>query len=142
MQTYVERDVRTLTNIGALAVFSRFLKLCAGRADQLRHHPLRGAIFENHVVEEMKKAFFHAAERPSLTFYRDSRGAEIDLVIETAGGLLPIEIKAGQTVASDSFEGLDRFTALAGCAGGMLVYGGDETCERRAHLVCSWAGCA
>lgn len=33
--TYVERDVRTLTNIGDLATFQRFLQLCAGRTAQL-----------------------------------------------------------------------------------------------------------
>lgn len=34
-QTYVERDVRTLVNVGDVNVFGRFLRLCAGRAGQL-----------------------------------------------------------------------------------------------------------
>jgi hypothetical protein len=212
VQTYIERDVRTLTNVGDLGAFSRFLKLCAGRAGQLvnlsaigadagvdqstvkrwlsllsasyvvdllppyhrnfrkrvvkapklyfndtgllcnllgirgaehlRHHPLRGAIFENFVVAEIRKVFFNAAERPPLAFFRDSRGAEVDIVLEGAGALLPIEAKSGRTVAGDFLEGLDRFAALSGCGGGALVYGGDETYERRGHLVCSWAACA
>ena len=29
--TYIERDVRTVTNVGDLAVFQRFVQLCAGR---------------------------------------------------------------------------------------------------------------
>ncbi len=33
--TYVERDVRTLTGIGDLSTFQRFLQLCAGRTSQL-----------------------------------------------------------------------------------------------------------
>lgn len=33
--TYVERDVRALSNIGDLSVFQRFLGLCAGRTGQL-----------------------------------------------------------------------------------------------------------
>jgi uncharacterized protein len=31
VQTYLERDVKTLRNIGDLSTFTRFLKLCAGR---------------------------------------------------------------------------------------------------------------
>lgn len=33
--TYLERDIRLLKNISNLAIFERFLKLCAGRAGQL-----------------------------------------------------------------------------------------------------------
>ncbi len=34
-RTYVERDVRMLLNIGDLATFDRFIRLCAGRVGQL-----------------------------------------------------------------------------------------------------------
>lgn len=35
IQTYVERDVRLLKNVGDLSKFIRFMKLCAGRTGQL-----------------------------------------------------------------------------------------------------------
>jgi len=35
VRTYLERDVRTLSNIGNLETFSRFLALCAGRSGQI-----------------------------------------------------------------------------------------------------------
>ncbi len=35
LQTYVERDVRSLKNIGNLNLFRRFLQLCAGRTGQM-----------------------------------------------------------------------------------------------------------
>ena len=35
IQTYIDRDVRGISNIGNLSTFQRFLKLCAGRAGQL-----------------------------------------------------------------------------------------------------------
>jgi len=38
VQTYVERDVRALANIGDLETFERFLKLCAGRIGQLTNY--------------------------------------------------------------------------------------------------------
>jgi predicted AAA+ superfamily ATPase len=38
IRTYIERDVRTLTNIGNLNAFSRFLSLMAGRTGQLLNY--------------------------------------------------------------------------------------------------------
>lgn len=35
VDTYVERDVRTLSNVGDLTTFQRFLGICAGRTSQL-----------------------------------------------------------------------------------------------------------
>lgn len=35
IQTYIERDVRNIKNIGDLSAFQRFVKLCAGRTGQL-----------------------------------------------------------------------------------------------------------
>lgn len=35
IQTYIERDVRSIKNIGDLSVFQRFIRLCAGRVGQL-----------------------------------------------------------------------------------------------------------
>lgn len=37
-QTYLERDVRTVLNVGDLETFERFLRLCAGRAGQLLNY--------------------------------------------------------------------------------------------------------
>ena len=36
--TYLERDVRTISNIGDLALFQRFVELCAGRSAQLLNY--------------------------------------------------------------------------------------------------------
>ena len=36
--TYIERDVRTVSNVGDLATFRRFVALCAGRTAQLLNH--------------------------------------------------------------------------------------------------------
>ena len=35
IKTYIERDVRMLRNVGNLALFNKFIKLCAGRAAQI-----------------------------------------------------------------------------------------------------------
>ncbi len=36
--TYLERDVRTITNVGDLNTFNRFVQLCAGRSGQLLNY--------------------------------------------------------------------------------------------------------
>ncbi|MDE0133960.1 MAG: ATP-binding protein [Acidimicrobiaceae bacterium] len=38
VSTYIERDVRTVTNVGDLAAFTRFVQLCAGRCGQLLNY--------------------------------------------------------------------------------------------------------
>jgi len=43
IQTYIERDVRSLTRVGDLSTFQRFIKLCAGRVGQLLNLSSLGA---------------------------------------------------------------------------------------------------
>ena len=93
---------------------------------QVSRDPLRGSLFENLVIAEMFKHCYHHGRRPRLSFYRDSSGNEVDLVIERGRALAALEIKSGQTVAKDYFQGLHRFAKVAGdrIQGGAVVYGG------------------
>lgn len=94
---------------------------------QLRQHPLRGAIFENLVIAEVLKAEYNAGEYPRLSFFRDRRGNEVDLVVETRGSPHAVEIKSGETATTDQFRGLRFWASATGDAGPRtLVYGGDE----------------
>ena len=95
-------------------------------AAQLQTHPLRGPLFENMVMMEALKFRLHRGLRDNLYYYRDSDGAEVDLVLEFANGIYPIEIKSGATVNPDYFKGLKHLARLVGAApnGGGLVYGG------------------
>lgn len=209
VQTYVERDVRSLSNIGDLDTFARFLGLCAGRTGSLlnvsslgsdagvshvtakkwlsilsagyithllrphhenfgkrlvrtpklyftdtgllcrllgirnphdlRLHPLRGAIVENLVVSEIRKGFMHRGERPPIWFWRDSRGREVDVVIDLGVRKIPVEIKAGERVPSDAFRGLEHYGKLRGQSGGVVVHGGDAApYPRRNCIIRSW----
>jgi len=212
VQTYIERDVRTLSNIGDLNGFARFLALCAGRAAQLLNysniasdcgiavdtvrrwmsvldtsfiifrlpphhsnfnkrvikspklyfydtgllcnllgiresgqiptHPLRGAIFENYVVSEAAKAYLHHRRKPPLFFWRDRSGHEIDLLIEEAGELYPVEIKSGATVAKDMLSGLRWWLSLTGRPpqSAALIHGGDLSQVRHGISIRPWFG--
>jgi predicted AAA+ superfamily ATPase len=59
--------------------------------------PMGGAIFENLVVSDLFKTYLHRGEEPSLYYWRTVAGAEVDMVVETQSGLIPIEIKKSET---------------------------------------------
>lgn len=198
LNTYIERDLRTLINIKDLSRFTTFLKLCAGRSGQLLNfsslgndcgvshntisnwismleasyiikllqpyhnnlrkrvikspklyfldvglatfllgiqdkqqistHPLRGQLFETLVVTELLKYRFNLGKTDNLYFFRDSKGNEVDIIMEYGTQLLPIEIKSGTTITTDFFKGLNYFRKLAEdrVENACLIYGGRE----------------
>lgn len=205
-QTYLERDVRNVLNVGDVETFGRFVRLCAGRCGQLVnlsglaadagvshstakrwlsvleasfivtllrphyenfgkrlikspklyfldtgllcyllqvqkpqeliHRAERGSIFENFVIAELIKNFMNRGERPSLYFWRDVTGHEIDVLIDLGSHLIPLEIKSGQTLASDFFTHLHYYNKLASrdTIPSALIYGGTQ-CVRRSSIV-------
>jgi len=208
--SYIERDVRQVSRIHDLALFQRFVKLCAGRTGQLLNfanlalecgvaqntarawlsvleasylvfllpphhrnfnkrvvktpklyfidtglaaallgigstaqlalHPLRGALFETLIVSEYLKARYNAGLPSNLHFWRDNVGLEIDLLLEEAEGLRPIEIKSGATVTGDFFTGLDKWMKLAGGAAlpPRLIYAGPHSHHRNGVELRRW----
>jgi len=210
-QTYLERDVRDLLNVGDIEGFGRFVRLCAGRSGQLLNasslaadagishttarrwlsmleasfviyllrphhrnfnkrlvkspklyfvdtgllcyllrirtpgdlitHAARGAIFETWVVSEALKNYFNRGTEPDIYFWRDSAGHEVDLLIDQGSELRPVEIKSGQTIASDFFAALEYWREIAGDQAGPpgLVCGGDDSYTRSGVSVLSWA---
>ncbi len=100
--------------------------------EELRHHPLRGAIFESWVVAERAKALSHAGQPVDLHYFRDHKGLEVDLVHATGGGIELLEAKAGATVPGDAFASLNRVAGLLDRVGEAravqrtLVFGGER----------------
>ena len=80
--------------------------------DQLRNHPSKGELFETFIVIEFLKNRYNKGKRSNLYYFRDNIGNEIDLIIETGSGLIPVEIKSGQTLNYSYFKGLDYFRKL------------------------------
>lgn len=54
---------------------------------------MSGAIFETFVFSELLKSYWHQGKDAPFYFYRDTQQNEVDLIIETADKLYPIEIK-------------------------------------------------
>lgn len=197
IQTYVERDVRQIKNIGDLSLFVKFIKLCAGRIGQLMNysslandcgiavstaqswislleasyiafllppdyvnfskrlikspklyfydtglacalleiktekqlneHYLRGGLFENLVILEKIKALFNNGEKSNVSFWRDSKGNEVDLIETDGERKKAIEIKSGKTFSADYFKGLRKWQELSQTPpdDSCVVYAGD-----------------
>lgn len=109
--------------------------------DELRIHSSRGAIFESFVVSELGKNSIHRGEEPNLAFWRDSVGHEVDVIVDQGLQLVPIEIKSGETLAEDAFNGLRYWLGLAETpnAPAALVYGGADSFRRSGVVATSWA---
>ena len=209
-QTYLERDVRSLLNVGDIEAFSRFVRLCAGRCgqllnlsslaadcgishttakrwlsvlvtsfvvvllrpyyrnfgkrlvkspklyfldtgllcyllqirspDELFHRAERGAVFESFVVSELYKNFLHRGEQPSLYFWRDVTGHEVDIIVDLGLKVIPVEVKSSQTVASDFLDGLRYWCSVSGIddTPSALVYAGDKPSKRSEAVIYPW----
>ena len=167
VQTYLERDVRTLRQVGDPTQYQNFLRILAARSAQLlsltdaardlgvavntvrawlsvleatfqvivlrpyfanvgkrlvktpkvyftdtgtlchlaglkdpdhaASGPMGGAIMETAVLSEIVRTLTHRGMDPRVHFWRTAAGTEVDFVIETAGGLIPIEVKLSAT---------------------------------------------
>lgn len=167
MQTYLERDVRTLRQVGDLTRYHNFLRILAARSAQLLNladisrdlgiavntakawlslleatyqvivlrpyfanigkrfvktpkvyftdvgtlchlvglrdpehaarGPMGGAIMETAVLSEIVRTLTHRGIDPRIYFWRTTAGTEVDFIIETAGQLVPIEVKLSAT---------------------------------------------
>lgn len=211
LQTYVERDVRQLRNIGDLGKFVRFVKLCAGRmgqlvnfsslsnecgvsvatasswfsvleasyicyllrpdwnnfskrlvktpklyfydtglacsllgvnsAEQVNSHFLRGALFENMVINEFVKEGWHRGIEPDLRFWRDSQGNEVDLLVYEGDTPRAYEVKSSATFSVDFFKGLSKWAALTGVTEDRLnvIYGGETNLNTSKGQLLSWS---
>lgn len=99
-------------------------------ADQLELHPFKGSLFENMVVVELLKQRLNKGKRNNLYFWRDSKGNEVDIVIDNFNILTPVEIKSGKTLTHEYFKGLKFWNKTTGSKGGKIIYGGRDYQKR------------
>lgn len=210
IQTYVEKDVRLMKNIGDLNAFIQFIQLCAGRigqllnntslandagispntardwlsilessyilyrlqpyhhnfnkrlvkspklffydtgvacsllgirdANQVNFHYLKGALFENLIINEFIKRNFNQGENRQPYFWQDNHGKEIDCLLENGKTITPVEIKSGKTVSPSYFENFKFWRSLVNLPEkqGYVVYGGDQSMQTSTGALISW----
>lgn len=109
--------------------------------EELLIHPIRGALFESFAISELFKYYFNHNERPSLYFWRDSQGHEIDAIIEkTFGTVIPIEIKSRKTVTDEFFKGLKNWSEITEQKDtpSYVIYNGDQMQYRKKGNLFPW----
>ena len=115
-------------------------------ADELALSSLRGPLFETWALAEAIKVRNNHRLAPTMHYWRDKMGLEVDLLLDAGTNLCPVEFKAGQTVADDWFAPVKRYQALhaerAGDGPGLwpptFVYGGEEPRTRSGFVVQPW----
>lgn len=209
IETYIERDVRTLKNISNLGLFYKFLKLLAGRTGQLvnyqslgndcglshntikewislletsfivytvypyyknynkrviktpkiyfsdigvlcsllglssandyKNHFLKGEIFENFIINEIRKLYFNKGINKDFYFWRDKTGHEIDLLLEEGNHNQLIEIKSAMTYNPDFIKNINYFKKLSLAKDiAFIVNSSDESQKRTDFTIVSW----
>ena len=70
----------------------------------------------------------HTGQTPRLTFWRDSTGNEVDLLVSLKGKQKAYEIKSGATFSTDDFKGIKVWSKLSGAhpEDCHVIYNGDR----------------
>ncbi len=197
VQTYLERDVRALRQVGDLTYYQNFLRVLAARSAQMLNltdvardlgvavntvkawlsvleaiyqvivlrpysanvgkrlvktpkvyfadvgtlcclvglkdpghaalGPVGGAVMETAVLAEIVRTLAHRGLDPRVYFWRTAAGTEVDFVVETASGLVPVEVKLSATPRPAMAAAIRTFQRdMRGSARpGYLVHPGD-----------------
>lgn len=94
---------------------------------QMNTHYLRGNLFENMVISDfMKNDYNKGIIEPSVSFWRDSIGNEVDLIHRDGDREDAYEIKSAETFNESFLKGLKYWSRLAGPDASKLhlIYGG------------------
>ena len=96
-------------------------------------------LFENLVLVDLIKNFAAHNINFNLTFFRDSNQNEIDLIIETGGEIIPVEIKASETAQASFFNTINWFKQVTNSSAlATVIYGGDSNQTRSSGLFLAW----
>ena len=87
---------------------------------------LFGRILETFVFQELRRQASWHEETISFSHFRDKDKVEVDIVLECAGRLAGVEVKAAATVTGDDFKGLRKLQDAAhkSFAAGVVLYDG------------------
>lgn len=81
-------------------------------ARSLEAGAMSGAMLETWVVSEILKSYWHNGREAPLYFYRDTDQQEVDLLIESADALYPVEIKKTATPSQNARQHFGKLDKL------------------------------
>lgn len=96
-------------------------------SEDLLEHYLRGGLFESLIISDLLKQQYNLERQPSLYFWRDQGQHEVDCIIDESQPI-PVEIKAGKTIATDFFKEINYWKEISDHpkTPAYLIYGGSE----------------
>jgi predicted AAA+ superfamily ATPase len=103
--------------------------------------PFRGPLFENLVISDLAKQFFNNGKWPSLYFWRDQNDRiEIDCIIDKGTQLIPIEVKASETLSPHFFDSILEWNAISKTSpkNNYVIYAGDTSQKRSFGSTLTW----
>ena len=77
---------------------------------QVSRDPLRGQLFENLVVMDVRKRFTNRGRDSRMAVYRTEKGFEVDLIVRQGTRVRPIEIKSAMTFNGKLTANLQKYT--------------------------------
>lgn len=88
-----------------------------------------GRVLETFVYQELRRLASWYTEDVSFYHFRDKDQVEVDVVLEAAGRVAGVEVKAGSTVTFRDFKGLRKLKEAIPkrFASGVVLYDGDAT---------------
>ena len=92
---------------------------------EINNYHALGSLFENMVVADTRKQIFNTLSSNKLYYFRDNKGLEIDLIVDSGNEIIPIEIKSSATFSSDYLGNLLKFQEISGSDKGRLIYSGN-----------------
>jgi predicted AAA+ superfamily ATPase len=107
--------------------------------EELANHYLRGGLVESFILADIRKQRYNRDQQPNMYFWRDHTGNEIDCILDEIHPI-PVEIKAGKTVATDFFKGFDNWDTLTKSPKkqNYVIYGGNEVQQWPQAMVLGW----
>jgi predicted AAA+ superfamily ATPase len=103
--------------------------------EQLKSHPQYGKIWETFIIEQILKNCEASMIKHQAFFYRTRGQAEIDLILETPMGLIPIEIKSGINLLEKQLQTLKNFIKEFHCPMGFVINNAEEVAFLSENIV-------
>lgn len=107
---------------------------------ELHTHPMRGALVENLVINDIAKYYLNQGQKPQLYFWRDVQGHEIDCIIEkTYDQAIAVEIKASMTIVPRFYKEIVDWNEISGQKDtGYIVYAGQQILAGSQASIIPW----
>ena len=93
-----------------------------------KERTMLGQILETFVFQELKRQAGWSDRPVQFYHFRDKDGVEVDMVLEQAGRIAGVEVKAAATLTGKDFRGLRKLRESTGerFAAGVLIYDGEN----------------